>query len=111
MRRTLTTAASLAVAGILLVASGAAGKTKTVEVNDNFFDPGTVKIAKKDKVAFEWVGSEEHNVTKTKGPGKFFESETTDEPGVNFTKRFKKSGKYKLICTLHSNMDVTVRVK
>jgi plastocyanin len=112
MRRRATLVASLAAVGILAVSSGAAGKaTKTADVGDNFFDPGKLTIKKNDKVSWNWIGAERHNVTKAKGPGKFFESETTDEPGVNFSKKFKKTGKYKFICTLHSEMQMTVKVQ
>jgi plastocyanin len=104
--------ASLAATGVLAISSGAVGKgTDTVKVGDNFFRPGELTIKKNDKVAWNWIGAEEHNVTKAKGPGKFFESETTNEPGVNFAKRFKKTGKYKFICTLHGEMQMTLRVK
>jgi plastocyanin len=111
MRRTLATAASLAVAGILVIASGAAGKTTTVDLGDNFFDPTKKTIQKNDKVAFNWTGVEVHTVAKAAGPGGYFESDETREPGVNFTKKFKKTGKYKLICTLHSEMKMTLKVK
>ena len=112
MRRKLALVASLAAAVILAITSGAAGRaTKTVDVGDNFFDPDVMKIKKNDKVAFNWVGVEEHDVALGKGPGKFFNSGPTAEPGVNFTKKFKKTGKYKLICTLHGEMKMTLRVK
>jgi plastocyanin len=111
MRRTLALAATLAVAGILAIASVAAGATKTVDLGDNFFDPDVMKIKKNDKVNFNWTGFDEHNVTKAKGPGKFFASETTSEPGVNFAKKFKKKGEYKFICTLHGEMKLTLKVK
>jgi plastocyanin len=111
MRRKLALAASLAAAGILAISSVAAGATKTVDVDDNFFDPDVMKIKKNDKVAFNWIGVEEHDVALGKGPGKFFNSGPTAEPGVNFTKKFKKPGDYKLICTLHSEMTMKLKVK
>jgi plastocyanin len=56
--------------------------------------------------------NEDHNVVKKKGPGGDFASETTDAPGVNFKKKFKKTGRYKLICTIHPDeMVLRLRVR
>lgn len=108
IRRAIATTAVLALA-VVPVAFGRA--TKTVELGDNFFDPTSLKVKKDARVAFEWTGNEEHNVTKAKGPGPFFESETTSQQGVNFKHRFKKKGAYKLICTLHGEMRMKIEVK
>ena len=34
----------------------------------------------------------------------------TDQRGVQFTHKFKKAGTYKLICTIHEKMKMTVNV-
>jgi plastocyanin len=107
MRRTL----ALAAAATLLIGAGASGRaTTTVQVADDFFDPSRVKISKRDKIAFEWVGTNEHDIAKTKGPGPFFESGPITGTGVLYTRRFKKAGTYRLICTLHEDMTMKVRV-
>jgi plastocyanin len=112
MRRVIAIATSLAAAAILVVASGASGRaTETVDVGDDFFAPKKLKIEKNDRVAFNWIGENEHDVALGDGPGKFFNSGPTDEPGVNFKKKFKKTGKYTLICTLHSEMTMNLKVK
>ena len=49
-------------------------------------------------------------MTKKKGPGGGFASATTDTRGVNFQKKFKKAGTYKLICTVHDGMKMKVQV-
>jgi plastocyanin len=111
IRRTSGLAAAVGLAAVLLMSAGAAGRaTKTVEVADDFFDPKRVKIEKRDKIAFDWVGSNEHSVTKTKGPGPFFDSGPRSGSGVLYTRRFKKAGTYRLICTLHGNMTMKVLV-
>jgi plastocyanin len=90
--------------------AGAAGTT--VKLGDNFFDPDRKTIAKGTRVRFKWIGEEEHNVVKKRGPGPGFASETTDVPGVNFTKRFKRAGRYRLVCTIHpEDMKMTLRVR
>jgi plastocyanin len=107
MRRTL----AIAAAATMLIASGAAGRaTTTVQVADDFFDPTRVKISKKDKIAFEWVGTNEHDIAKTKGPGPSFDSGPKTGTGVLYTRKFKKAGTYRLICTLHQNMKMKVLV-
>ena len=49
-------------------------------------------------------------MTKKQGPGGGFASETTRSNGVHYTKKFKKSGTYKLICTVHDEMKMKVEV-
>ena len=49
---------------------------------------------------FKWVGSDEHDVVKKTGPASGFGSGATDAPGVTLKKKFKKTGTYKIICTL-----------
>jgi plastocyanin len=111
MRRRLTLSAALAIVAPLLVAgSGSAGAKRTVDVGDDFFSPDKLSISKGTKVAFNWIGRDEHNVTKKRGPGGGFASETTDDRGVNFQKKFKKAGTYKLVCTVHDGMKMKVQV-
>jgi plastocyanin len=93
--------AVVAVALALAGSAGAGGGSTTIKLRDNFFDPDRKSIAKGTKVRFKWTGSEEHNVTKKRGPGRNFDSETTDARGVNFSRKFKKAGSYRLICTVH----------
>jgi hypothetical protein len=48
----------------------------------------------------------------TTATGRDFASERTSEPGVNFKKRFRKRGRYKLICTVHPDeMRLRLRVR
>jgi plastocyanin len=83
----------------------------TIKVADNFFKPDRKSVRKGTKVKFKWVGSNNHNVTKASGPGGGFASQTTDDRGVNFKKKFKKKGEYKIICTLHAGMKMTLKVR
>jgi plastocyanin len=112
VRRTFAIVAALAAVGAMVVATGASGRaTKTVDVGDNFFAPKNLKIKKGDKLAFDWVGVEEHDVAKAKGPGKFFESGPITGSGVQYKRKFKDKGKYKIICTLHQEMKMNLEVK
>ena len=112
MRRFIAIVAALSAAGVLMVASGASGRaTKTVDVGDNFFAPKDLKIKEGDKLSFNWVGAEEHDVARAKGPGKFFESGPITGSGVQYSHKFKDAGKYKIICTLHQEMKMNLEVK
>ena len=102
-------AAVAAVAALVVPAvGGAAGNT--VKLGDDFFSPEKKTVSSGTTVRFKWIGEHDHNVVKQSGPGKSFASETTDEPGVNFTKKFKKTGKYKIVCTIHDGMDKVLKV-
>jgi plastocyanin len=99
-------AASLgvAVAGV----PAQAGSSKTVAVKNNAFSPSSVKIKKGSKVVWKWTqGGVPHNVTPANGkPG----SKTSSKRGFTFTKTFSKTGTFKYVCTIHSNMKMTVKV-
>ncbi len=75
MRKVLASALLAGLVGTLLVAGPALSKTKSVEVDDDYFvhkgAPRTVTVHKGDKVEWEWEGSNPHNVTVKKGPVKF----------------------------------------
>ena len=111
MKRTLAPIALAALVLALTPAAAGAG-SKTVKVDDFVFAPDSLTVRKGPMVRFNWVGLAEHNVTKSKGPGRFFQSATVAEQGVNYKRRFSKPGRYKLICTLHTpDMKMALRVK
>lgn len=93
--------------------AAAKGSKTTVKVGNNFFDPEKKKIRKGTNVRFKWSGGGPvHNVTKKRGPAGKFASETTSSKGVNFSRRFKQRGTYRLLCTIHpSQMNLKLTVK
>jgi plastocyanin len=114
MKRTLITLTIAAfVLTLSLAPAGAAPRPKTVKVADVEFAPESLTVRKGTLVRFNWVGVQTHNVTKGSGPGRFFRSSDESKPGVHFKRRFKKPGRYRLICTLHlpDDMRMTLRVK
>jgi plastocyanin len=111
-----TTALALTLIVTLVALPGFAGvarpaSTVTVKVGDFFFKPSHKTVRRGTKVRFKWVGNSPHNVVKTKGPGGPIRSRITRKRGVNFVKRFKKPGTYRLICTLHPWMQIKLRVR
>jgi plastocyanin len=114
MQRRITLAMAIAAAAlagaVLSTGTATAGGGATIKVDDDFFSPNKKTVSSGTAVKFKWVGSNAHNVTKQSGPGGSFQSETTDDKGVNFTKKFKKAGTYKLVCTIHQGMDMKLKV-
>jgi plastocyanin len=111
MKRTLVPIA-LAAFVLALTPAAAAPRPKTVKVGDFFFAPTSLTVRKGTLVRFNWVGLAEHNVTKSKGPGRFFQSKTQAGEGVLYKRRFRRTGRYRLVCTLHADdMKMGLRVK
>jgi plastocyanin len=110
--RKLTIAALFTVTALIaLPALGGTASAATITIGDNFFSPSTKTIGAGTKVRFNWTGKRKHNVTKKRGPGGGFESETTKSKGVNFAKTFNKSGVYRMVCTVHPDeMKLTLTV-
>ena len=118
----VTVAAFVAAAGFALVvpATGAqtappdatvesapaAPKTVTVAIKDNFFGPKKVAIAVGDKVTWKWKGYSVHDVTVVKGPQKF---KSKQQSSGTFSRVIKKPGAYKIVCTLHPGMEMSLK--
>ena len=112
MRKVLLLALLAGVIATLAAAVPALSKTKSVEVDDNYFvhecKPRTVTVHKGDKVEWEWEGNGTHNVTVTKGPVKFHSKNKTSG---TYEKRMRKLGTYKIVCTIHApGMRMTLKV-
>ena len=114
--KTIPALAAVALVAALVIgpASAPAGHKKTtkIKVGNNFFAPTSKTIKRGTKVKFKWAGGVPHNVIKKKGPAGKFKSKTTSKSGVNYSKTFKKAGKYKLFCSIHPvTMKLTLKVK
>ena len=125
MRRGLT---ALAVGGSLLALalSGAGGalaggkskaraaKTKTVKVGDDYFGPAKLTVTKGTKIKWKWLdgNSNTHDVRLRKGPHgvKRFKSQVAASD-YSFSRKLKKPGKYRIYCSLHREMVMTIVVK
>jgi plastocyanin len=107
MKRLLVLALVAVVAAVTAIPAFAA--TKRVSVRDNVFSPNAVTISKGDKVKWRWRGDAPHNVVKTSGPGKDFRSPL--KSSGKYRKKFRKRGTYRIVCTVHSGMTMTVTVR
>ena len=102
----------------VMLAPGGAGagsvdiaKTTKIKLGDNFYKPNARSVKKGTRVRFKWTGSNTHNVTLKKGPGKKFKSGETSTKGINLVRKFKKRGTYKIVCTIHpAEMKLNLKV-
>lgn len=107
--------AGTALLSVAVVAVGTAGAaipvqtaTKTIKLGDNFFSPSKVTVTAGTVVTFKWAGSNTHNVTVVKGPQKFTSPSQSDG---TYNRKFTKTGTYKIVCTFHPGMNLTLKVK
>ena len=114
-------AAVAVVAGVALLSAAPAvaakPKGKTVRIGDNFFLPDAVKVKRGATVTWKWPGFDEasgdvHDVKLKSGPKgvKKFHSEPA-AMDFTFKRKLKVAGKYKIVCTLHEEMRMTIRVR
>ena len=84
-----------------------------VAVKDNVFSPKSKSVARGGTISWVWRGEAPHNVTGRKAGSRkvSFRSKTTSRKGYRYTKRFRKAGSFRVVCTLHSGMKMTVRVR
>jgi plastocyanin len=108
LRRLAAIGAALALVGVLGAGmAGAAGPPK-VSLGDNFFKPTKLTVNAGDKVTFVWTGSNTHNVKVTSGPEKF---KSQNQSSGTYSHTFVKPGTYKIVCTFHPGMTMTLKVR
>jgi plastocyanin len=113
-------AAVLLLAGVALVcaapAQAAKPRTKTVRIHDNFFLPDALKVKRGTVIAWRWPSPDEagdvHDVKLKSGPKgvKKFHSEAA-ATDYTFKRRLTVPGRYRIVCTLHTEMRMTIRVR
>ncbi len=115
-RRTMPVAFA-AVVALLGAAAADAGapKPKSVEVADNYYLPDELTVKKGTKVTWKWpddIAIDVHDVKLKSAPKgvRRWQSEPASS-GYRYKRTFKKPGKYKIVCTLHEEMKMTIRVK
>ena len=104
MKKLAVAAIAIATAAAVAIPSNAA---TSVRVDDDVFRPGTVRVSKGTTVRWRWVGDDPHNVTVRRGPVKF--RSATKRSGT-FTRTMRRRGLYRIVCTVHPGMDMTLRV-
>jgi plastocyanin len=117
VRRRRTAPLALAAAAALLCAAPAdAGgpQRKTVKVLDNYFQPVKLTVNRGSTITWKWPAdvTDVHDVKLTSGPRgvKKFQSEPAAS-GYRYKRTLKKPGRYEIVCTLHEEMTMTIRVR
>ena len=82
----------------------------TVDMKDIKFMPAAVTVKKGGTILWKNADQVPHNVTKDKGPGPDFASDTVN-PGGDFSQKFDTAGKIAYLCTIHPNQTGTITVK
>jgi plastocyanin len=80
----------------------------SISVKDDVFSPKTRTVTKNTTVTWRWTGKAPHNVTVVKAPVKF---RSTTKTSGTYKKKMTRTGTYRLTCTIHPGMDMTLRVK
>jgi plastocyanin len=92
------------------------GAKKTIKVEDNIYAPKTITVSKGTTVTWKWPGFEQagdvHDVSLQAGP-KGVKKIRSDAAATDYSFKRKLSvpGTYKIVCTLHHEMHMTIRVK
>jgi plastocyanin len=113
-----TAAAALAVATALLCAAPAGAgdpQRKTVKLFDNYYLPLRLKVNKGSTITWKWptdYAIDVHDVKLRSGPEgvRKFHSEPAST-GYRYRRTLRKPGLYKIVCTLHEEMTMTIRVR
>jgi plastocyanin len=108
----------LLVAGVALLmgAAPAQAAKKTVRIYDNYFVRDSLTVKRGTVVVWRWPGFDEagdvHDVKLKSGPRgvKKFHSEAA-ATDYTFKRRLRKPGRYRIVCTLHTEMTMRIRVK
>jgi plastocyanin len=114
--RTRLLVAVLAGTALLSAAPAQAVARKTVKVRDNYFLPDTLTVKRGTVVVWKWPGYEEagdvHDVKLKSGPEgvRRFHSEAA-ATDYSFKRRLRVKGRYRIVCTLHEEMRMTIRVR
>jgi plastocyanin len=116
VRRPAVLAVVVAGVALLSAAPAQAARTKTVHIGDNYYTPAKLKIKKGTTVKWKWPGfdmvGDVHDVKLKSGPKhvKKFHSQPAASD-YTFKRKLKVVGTYKIICTLHEDMRMTIKVR
>lgn len=108
MRPALAPPVLAAVAAALLPAPAAGAATRTVLVKDDFFSVPSLSVRRGDTVRWVWRGMSPHDVVVTRGPVRFRSKLQT---AGTFRKRLTRRGTLRYVCTIHSGMAASIRVR
>jgi plastocyanin len=110
-------AVGVMLAGVALIgAAPAEAATKTVRIGDNYFLKDRLTVERGTTIVWRWpsadAGGAVHDVKLRAGPkgAKRFHSEAA-AADYSFRRKLKVPGRYRIVCTLHAEMRMTIRVR
>jgi plastocyanin len=102
------------VAAVAVAAPAAPAQRKVVKIYDNYYLPLNLKVAKGTTIVWKWPADvgDVHDVKLGKHPkgAKPFWSEP-GASGYSFSRKLTVPGFYKIVCTLHEEMTMTITVR
>jgi len=108
--------ALLAGAALISAAPAHGAARKTVTVGDNYFASQSLSVKRGTKITWRWPGYEEsgdvHDVGLMRGPKgvRKFRSEAASTE-YSYSRKLTVPGTYRLGCSLHHEMRMTVKVR
>jgi len=82
--------------------------SRTVSVKDDFFSSKRVTVKRGTTVTWRWAGKKSHNVVVKSGPVKF--SSRLQRSG-SYKRKITRGGTYRIVCTIHSGMSMTLKAR
>ena len=116
LRRTLAIACAAGAALPGTAPADAGGpQRKRVEVADNYYRPATLTVKPGTRVTWKWpddLAIDVHDVKLRSGPPgvRKFQSDPASS-GYEYRRTLSKRGRYEIVCTLHEEMTMTIRVR
>jgi plastocyanin len=106
-----------AIAGAALVAApatAAAPKPRIVKIADNYYVPAKTTIKPGTRVVWRWPAEagDVHDVKLKSAPKgvRRFHSQPASA-GYSYKRTLEKTGRYRIVCTLHEEMAMTITVR
>jgi len=101
-------------AALVAAAPAAAPKPRTVTIADNYYAPDKLTVRKDTRIRWRWPeeAGDVHDVKLKTGPdgAKKFHSQPASA-GFVFNRKLGKAGRYRIVCTLHKEMTMTIKVR
>jgi plastocyanin len=107
-------AAALVAAACAFPAVALGATTKRIQVGDDYYGPTKVTVKRGTTVKWVWLAdnTNSHDVKLVKAPKgvKRFHSASA-ATDFTFSRKLTRPGTYRIVCTLHQTMTMTIRVR
>ena len=110
MKKLVVSFIAVATTAAVLAVPALAG-TSSIKIGDDYFvrkGGATVTVKKNTTVRWVWTGRNPHDVVGSGAAS--FRSGSAKKSGT-YSRKMTKAGTYKIFCTVHSGMKMTLKVK